>query len=59
MNRQVTPAGQVNDGDVGSRSDSESEEGAESARVDPKLRELARARLKCPEEEMEGRTRVR
>ncbi len=46
MNLRVTVVGKVKDNDVRSRSESESEEGAESAEVDAKPSDLPLGRLK-------------
>lgn len=46
MSLRVTVTGEVNRMDAGSRSESESEQGAESVGVDAKLGDLPVARLK-------------
>ena len=47
MSLRVTVAGKVNGNNAGSRSESESEEGEESAGVDAKPSDLPLGRLKC------------
>ena len=47
MNLRVTVAGEVKGKDARSRSESESEEGAESAEVDAKPSDLPLARMKA------------
>ena len=47
MSLRVAVAGEVKDREVRSRSESEPEEGVESAEADAKLSDLPMSRLKC------------